>query len=288
MARPIYGEFDQATLDLQYNARATVPSVDVYFTRWARESARVRGGLQCTLDVPYGDTARQRLDLFPAPRTGAPLFVYFHGGFWRGFDRDGFSFIAEPFVRAGAAVVIAGYTLATQGATLEQIVNESQRATAWAGSHAGQLNADARRIFVGGHSCGAQMAGMIASTDWVACGLPETPVAGIAGISGVYDLDPVRLCYVNEWLKVPDADTAARNSPVHRLPKLPVPLVAAVGEHETGEFKRQTRIYAAAWNAARYPVRHLEIAGHNHFSIVTELSAPGNPLFAALAELMAI
>jgi hypothetical protein len=64
-----------------------------------------------------------------------------------------------------------------------------------------------------GHSAGGHLAAMLMSTDWSAfAGLPPTSIKAGCGISGLYDLEPIRLSYLNEVLKLTpeDARVSAR------------------------------------------------------------------------------
>src|ERR1700730_8510814 len=108
----IYGDFDQAALDAQYNLRAAVPEHGDFFARWARESAAVRQAHDCRLDLRYGSGLRATLDLFRAANPGAPSLVFIHGGYWQAMDKSDFSFIAPSFLAAGIAVALINYPLA--------------------------------------------------------------------------------------------------------------------------------------------------------------------------------
>ncbi|MFX6743426.1 hypothetical protein ABTH23_20230, partial [Acinetobacter baumannii] len=68
---------------------------------------------------------------------------------------------------------------------------------------------DADRIFVSGHSAGGQLAGMLAGTRWPDFGLPADAIKGGCSISGLYDLEPIRLCYLNRVIGLNEADVAA-------------------------------------------------------------------------------
>lgn len=275
-ASTVYATFTQAELNRQYDAAATVPAIEPYYARFAAASARALPNLRAELDVPYGPGERHRLDLFAAERPGAPLFFFIHGGYWRRLDKSFFSFLAEPVVRAGGAAAIVNYPLAP-GASIDEIVAAVRGAFEWVAHNAARANADPHRIVAGGHSAGGHLAGMLAGST--------LRPAGVFALSGLFDLEPVRLSHVNEWARL-DAAAAERNSPVRRLPEAPIRLVAAVGERETDEFKRQTQHYVATWRARRYPAEELIAAGHNHFTIVLELADEGTELSRALAELL--
>src|SRR5439155_23858798 len=92
-------------------------------------------------------------------------------------------------------------------------------------------------------------------------------------ISGLYDLEPIRLCYLNDVLGL-TSESARRNSTVHLKPTGRAPLVLAVGADEGPEYHRQTNDLAAAWRALGAPVDIVDAAGLDHFPIVVELESP--------------
>jgi arylformamidase len=141
------------------------------------------------------------------------------------------------------------------------------------------------RIYAGGHSAGGQLAGLLAGTDWTARGLPEHLVKGVVGISGLYDLEPVRLSNVNEWLRLDEA-AAQRNSPIHHLPRATTPLLAVVGSKETNEFKRQTADFAEAWRASGSPADARVLDGLNHYDIVLDLLEDDSAFARAMLEVV--
>ena len=78
----IYRDFDQETLDREYSARDTVPSMDPFIAEYARLSAVARDTLDCREDVAYGDHPDEIVDIFPAG-DNAPVLIFIHGGYWR-------------------------------------------------------------------------------------------------------------------------------------------------------------------------------------------------------------
>jgi arylformamidase len=106
-------------------------------------------------------------------------------------------------------------------------------------------------------------------------------------ISGLYDLEPVRLCHPNEWARL-DAEGARRLSPIHHLPDRGCPLIVAWAEADTDEFRRQSRAFAEAWAGRGFPCERIEMAGFNHFDIVLELNRAESPLAAAVLRQMGL
>ncbi|HZS84387.1 MAG TPA: alpha/beta hydrolase [Stellaceae bacterium] len=282
--RVVYRGFDQAALDAEYNLRAAVPEHGAYFARWAAASAAVRRGRPCRLDLAYGPKPAQRLDLFDGPRRPAPLLVFFHGGFWRAMDKSDFSFIAPAFQEAGAAVAVVNYTLAP-AASITEMVAESRAALGWLREHAAALGIDLRRITLAGHSAGGHLAAMAMLEDAGA----RPPLWGLCAVSGVFDLEPIRLSFHNEVLGLAAAEADAL-SPTRRLAAgdggVPGRLLLAVGGGETAEFQRQQAEFAAAWRRRCGPPTILAQPGEDHFSIMDRLADGESPLFAALAGLL--
>jgi arylformamidase len=272
-------------LEREYNARASIPDHPEIFSRWAEQGALTRRRRAGLIDMPYGDDPGERLDFFPTPKSGSPLLVFIHGGYWRSLDKFDFSWIAPPFLDAGVAVALLNYGLAPR-ITVEEIVRQQLRALAWLYRRADELGFDRRRIVVGGHSAGGHLTALMMAALWPVFDpeLPADLVKGGLAISGIYDLEPlVPLPFINVDLKL-DAATARRVSPVHMPPATAAPLVTAVGGLESGEFKRQTQLIRHAWpqNARD----DFDVAGTNHLTVCDELDNPSSPLFRAALELV--
>ncbi|MCD0503724.1 alpha/beta hydrolase [Bordetella petrii] len=289
----LYRQYDRAALDVQYNARATVPDVQRFLAQYAAQSQAARAALPCAADVPYGDHADELLDIFPAaPRAGAaaqgaPVFVFIHGGYWRALSKDDSSGMAPAFTRAGAVVVAVNYSLAP-AVTLDRIVDQVRRALAWVYRHIGRHGGDPARIHVCGSSAGGHLVGMLLAGGWHAgYGVPADVVAGAAPLSGLFDLRPLVHTHINEWMRLSAAD-AERNSPALLPPGAGCPLVASYGANETDEFKRQTHDYMQAWQGRGLPARHVPMPGTNHFDIVLTLNDSASPLTRAIFDQMGL
>ena len=264
-------------LDRQYNARAAIAEHAKIFARWAAASAAAREALPCETDYYYGAKPSQTLDLFPPKRPGAPLLVFIHGGWWRSLDKRDFSFLAPPFVAAGAAVALINYSLSPH-ARLENIVREALAASAWCWRNAGGFGADPQRMHIAGHSAGAHLAAMMLAADWRAYApdLPPDLFKGGLAVSGVYDLEPIAGApFLKQDLRL-SRRAARKASPVRYVPPRSVPLHTAVGEHESAEFHRQTRLIRTAW--PQCAAGHHTLDGHNHLTVMDALADPASPL----------
>ncbi|VVD85454.1 alpha/beta hydrolase [Pandoraea anhela] len=284
-----YRNFDDAELDVQYNARATISNVLDILTQYAEQSAHARATVPCVLDVAYGEHPDETLDIFPAATPGAPVFFFVHGGYWRALNKSDSSNMAPAFTQAGATVVTINYSLAP-GASLDTIVDQTRRALAWVhrniGEHRGKCYGDPRRIHVCGSSAGGHLVGMLLARGWHAdYGVPEDVIAGAAPLSGLFDLTPIPFTHINEWMKL-SADDAHRNSPHFRLPEHGCPIVVSYGETETAEFKRQSDDYLAAWRDKGFAGEYVPMPGTNHFDIVLTLNDAASPLTQAIFRQM--
>lgn len=268
----LYRGMDRATLDREYSPVGTVRSIEPILARYAALSAEARAALPCHLGVAYGPGEDETMDVFPAG-PGAPVFVFLHGGYWRRLSKDESSFMARTFVEAGVAVAAVNYTLAP-AASLDEIVRQSRAAVAWLHANGTEFGIDPDRIFAGGSSAGAHLAGMLLAEGWHdAFGVPKDLIKGASLASGLYDLEPVRLCHPNDWLNL-DAASADRNSPILHLPEQGCPIIVVWSETETSEFRRQSRDFAAAWAAKGFPVIAYGIPDRNHFDNILDLAEP--------------
>ncbi|BBK39784.1 esterase [Allostella sp. ATCC 35155] len=284
---PVFLGYDQTALDEQYNARAAVPDHPSVIQRWDIAGAAALTRLRAELDVAYGDGLRERLDIYRPEPAGAPqpVLLFIHGGYWQWRDKKDFVFLAEPWVEAGAVVVLVNYPLAP-AAAMDEIVDACRRAVAWTVARVCGQDGAARRLWVAGHSAGGHLTAEMLATDWRSYGFALPPVAGGLAISGLYELEPIRLSYLNAVLGM-DEQAAHRNSPALHPPRDASPLLCTVGGTETAEFHRQQAALVSAWRAQGLPVETIDAPGRNHFTVLDALADPTHALFRTLRLRMA-
>jgi arylformamidase len=279
--KKIYRNFSQEELNIQYDARGTAPDGDVYRNFIKENSARVRDEMECRVDVPYGPTPAEIVNVFPAAKPGSPIVYFIHGGYWRSSSQNDVDLYAEALVPAGCAYITVNYLLAPE-ASIDEIVRQCRAGLAWTYNNAESFNGDPNQVYVIGRSAGGHLAGMMLADGWRdEAGLPDDLIKGATVLSGLFDLEPVRLSNVNDWARM-DKEGAYRNSPVHHLPKSGCPLIVAWGENETDEFKRQSDLYRVAWQARGWPCTTMEFPGKHHFASMPDLMYPDEPCTKAV------
>ena len=117
------------------------------------------------------------------------------------------------------------------------------------------------------------------TSEWSTHGMPVTPFKSATAISGLFDLEPLVPIYLNDALKLDNAEALAM-SPAYRSRRLDCDFTAAVGGAELPEFGRQNALLGAAWPN----VREWTLPGLNHFSIIDQLTRDDTALFAHVAQ----
>lgn len=275
---------DKTNYDLLYNPRLTVTGYEEIFARWEKDSERARARLDCYLDVPYGTSASETLDLFRARGESRGLLMYIHGGFWRALDKKRFSFVAPALVDAGITVAVVDYALCP-AVQVADIVMQMVQASAWLYRNGANFGAPAARLAVCGHSAGGHLAAMMLACEWprYAPDLPKNVVTRAMSISGLYDLtEIVKVPSVNGDVRLTEK-TAIRVSPAFMPPASDAALHTAVGTEEIEGFHIQNRLIAKRWGKALRS--DIPCPGKDHFTVLDDLCDPHRPLFKTVVEL---
>ena len=264
---------DRPALDRAYNARDSVPDFTAEMQRWTNLSALARFQLNPSENIVFDPASGMALDWF-AGAPGGPVLLWIHGGYWRALSKTEQSLVAPAFVAAGIHVAIIDYSLAP-AVTLDEIICQARAAAAFVAATAATHGADPARIFAAGHSAGGHLTGMLLADPG--------PLRGGIALSGLFDLEPIRRSYVNEWLRL-DAPAAHRLSPLHNIPDSAPALLASYGALESDEFRWQSETYVAAWQAAGHRATLMPQPARHHFDIVVAVGDPADPLCRAVID----
>ncbi|CAA9484050.1 MAG: putative esterase [uncultured Rubrobacteraceae bacterium] len=278
----------QEELDAQYNLRALIPESATRYEEFCEsESEKLRTELDHRLDLPFGPTLAEHLDVYPAPDTrgDAPILVYVHGGFWVLRTSKEFGFVARGPASKGVATVVTNYAVAP-AVKLGEMVRQTRAAVAWAYKNAASFGGDPDRLHVVGHSAGGHLVATLLMTDWEGeYGLPRDVIKGATAISGLYDLSPFPYTFLQPKLGL-TADEVLEYSPILHVPDEAPPLLLPYGERETEGFKQQSEDFLAAWKAKGLDGTVLPIPGKDHFDILDGFLDARSPLLSPILERM--
>lgn len=225
------------------------------------------------LDLPYGEAARERWDLYPGPDPAAPCLVFIHGGYWQRNRREDFAILAEGALAMGWSAALPGYTLAPE-ASLTTICRQVSRALDWLAAE-GPAHGIAGPIVASGWSAGGHLAALAAEHPAVAAAL---------AISGIHELAPIRDTMLDGKLRLTEAEIADL-SPIRR-PVVRKPVAVAYGGAELPELRRQSRAFHRLRAEAQAPGPLIPIPGADHFRVLESVWKPGGTLLRAAADLL--
>lgn len=257
-------------LDKAYNNSLAVANSSEIVQSWVQSSISAKERLHGDRDISYGDSKFQSFDFFSAGED-APIVVFLHGGFWQMRSKDDFTFIAPPLVEASISVAMLGYRLAPH-ANMHDIVQDVRDGLRAIRAHMKMNNIVSQKIWLLGWSAGAHLITMVQD---------EACVLGGTAISGIYDLEPMRHCYINEKLRL-DESTSLKNSPILLQQNAAKPLDIFVGGTELPEMQKQSIDFSAYRNSTNAKGTFKNIPEKNHYTILDELTDKNGKIFKAL------
>ena len=273
------------TLDHKYNTRAWARDYQETLDRHRSQGEAVRQSPGALLAIPWGAKPRQKLDLLLPKAQRGPLVVYLHGGFWqfRSSGKEGGAFLAPEFLERGIASAGVSYELCP-AVNMDQVVLQIREAVSWLVRRAPGFGYDIDRLTLVGHSAGAHLAAMVALTDWESLGVRSHLIAGVCGVSGIYDLRPLLETQLNSALRMSNQE-AVRCSPLLNLHRGSPTMLLSYGACESTEFKRQTLDFYRACRSLEIDTSVYELAGRDHYAAIEDVVAPSHPLFDATMAL---
>ena len=258
----VFRDYGQAELDRQYEQRSFVPHADEIIRRYAEKSESVRKKLGEPRVERYGPTPPETLDIYG---SGGKAFVFVHGGAWKRQSSREQAFPAEAVIAAGAAYVALNFAN-LPSVTLPDMAGQVRRGIEWVHRNLSQ------DVVLCGHSSGGHLsAHALTQLSFVKRALV---------VSGVYDLQPVRLSARNEYVRLDEA-LEHEYSPIRHAARIRCPVTVAGAEHEGEEFHRQSREFAEKLKAPTLVGKNL-----NHFEIVETLADPHSPLGRAALNML--
>lgn len=268
-------------LDAEYDVE-THPKFLSYVENFVTWSENARAEYRNDLSVPYGPSSAETLDIFPG-EPGGPVVLFIHGGYWKALTSVEHSFVAPGFVQNGATVVIPTYGLCPE-VTIDEIVRQMRSVVKWIHENANEYGYDPEQLVITGHSAGGHLVARLLETDWASFGFEAQPIAGACGISGLYDLRPLRYTSMQPDLRF-TADEILRNSPIFNPPVEAPKLLLTYGAGQPSEFARQTVDFYEAWKAVGLDVEQWARPDLNHFDELDAFLDPQSDLVQNILNL---
>jgi acetyl esterase/lipase len=257
-----------------------------------------REGVSVTHDLAYADGPRHTLDVYtprpptilapissptptliststPTPAsTPTAVVVFFYGGNWEAGSKDMYRFVGAALASRGVMTVIPDYRLYPE-VRFPAFMNDAAAAVAWTHANAARFGGDPHRLFLMGHSAGAQIATLLAldGSYLRADGLsPQSDVCGVIGLAGPYDFLPLHSATLKAIFG-PEAEWP-RSQPINFVsPQAPAMLLLAGRDDDIVDPGNTLRL-AASLRAAGTSVEDELYRGVGHKTLIAAFSGP--------------
>lgn len=261
--------------DDAYANRAHVPEAPKILDPLATLAAEFRDTTSGEIDIAYGTSEREKLDLFLPEGTPKGLAVFVHGGYWILFDKSSWSHYAAGLLKRGFAVAMPSYPVSPD-ARLPEISAAVGRAIAAAAQRI------VGPIHLVGHSAGGHLVARMVTDQSPLDPSLRQRINTCVPISGLFDLRPMLRLAMNADWKL-DQNTAISESPAFQMPDPHIRITAVVGGAERPEFLRHTDLLVNAWTGCGAHVTGWHLAGRHHFDVIAGLLDAEDPLTALVA-----
>lgn len=246
--------------------------------------------LNVSYDPAASDDPKRQLDLYLPGGRDFPIVVFVHGGGWAWGDRtqsfggaDVYRNIGRFLASKGIGAAVIGYRLVWPLDWQSQ-VGDVARAVAWVQAQAGPRGGARNRIFLMGHSAGAQLAARVATDPaWLEReGGTPAGICGVVAVSGAgYDLgdidtyrdgfDPLYFAERFGGSRL-DGSWWREASVVPWLDAGDPPFLVISATGESAGLRRQSRLLHTALQNAGIQTSAVTVRGSSHERIILELS----------------
>ncbi|WP_025899471.1 alpha/beta hydrolase [Sneathiella glossodoripedis] len=266
---------DREYLDREYNNQAKVKNFKNYVGEWRALSATARSEIPNVKVLTYDQKSGQKLDLiFPLEGVteSLPVQVFFHGGYWKALDRELFYFVARSFADYGIATAVVDYELIPT-IQMPELIRQCRESIAFLYRQSERLGLDNANIHCFGHSAGGHISAMCLATDWsqFAADLPDQILQSATGISGLYDLEPISNCFLQDDLHLSNEDVSEL-SPAYLDAPANGQMQIIVGSEEGPEYAKQSESLYRKWEPIS--LSPINMNPYNHFTIMSAFADP--------------
>ncbi len=232
-----------------------------------------RGGV-VTSSASYAEGPRHGLDIYaPQAAHGAPVVVFIYGGGWAAGDRGMYRFLGARLAAEGLVCMVPDYRVWPEVRSPD-FVRDAAKAVAWARAHAAEHGGDPGRLFLMGHSAGAQIAALLAlNPAWLGAeGMRPRDLRGVVGLSGPYDFLPLQSARLMEIFG--PEETRPASQPINFVTPGAPPMLLATGDDDTTVLPRNSERLAARLRQAGNEAELIVYRGVGHAAIVGAFAAP--------------
>ena len=154
-------------LENNYNPRKAVADFSKYILEYKSLGQKTREEIPSIIDVSYGGTPLQKLDIFGKKNlNNANVHIFIHGGYWRALDKSDHSQLAIPFVNNDLLYFSINHELCPH-VTLSEIVQQIISAIIWVYKNCKRYGGNPNKITISGHSAGAHLCSMAINTPYI-------------------------------------------------------------------------------------------------------------------------
>jgi arylformamidase len=262
---------------------AIAPEQLRYREETAARSDAVRKQYLHEQGISFGPHERHTLDLYyPKRVTGpAPVFVFLHGGGFRGGSPTNVAYMGEALLNHGAMFVAMTYRLMPE-VKYPDMGEDVELGLKWVFDNIHGCGGNEDQIYLSGHSAGATLAALLGlRTGWIKDrGMPQDLMKGLVLISGGY-INRREGDDVNRDSKhfVTDLSQSFDRAPAHTI--------LATAENDLPQCQPSAEALDAALKARGASVEFLSLLpGHDHFFVGHELANEDGAIFQATKRMM--
>jgi arylformamidase len=262
----------------EFNPRRAVPEAEAFVAKSKAKSDQAHQHFSDIEELRYGPEPLANMNFRRAADRGQPLFVFIHGGYWRGRDKDDFGYVFTALESSRVNVAILNYDLCPT-VSVGQISAQVRQAILWLHANAESLGFDQDKIYVAGHSAGAHLTAMILAQAPAQFAIPDGMIRQAYLISGIYELSPVLKISVNEEIRLQPED-------VHPLSPINFPVAkktiysVIVGADEPKGWVEQSASFTEYLHQQGARATLSILPDRHHYSILQDMEAPDGILAA--------
>lgn len=256
--------------DEDYKNAEYIDGAEAYPARWLEQSKAYVAelGARAQMNVRYGDSDRQRFDMFQPTGVSRGTMIFVHGGYWKALDKSYTSYLAEGALAKGWAVAMPSYDLCPD-VKIADITRQIAAAVTEVG------NRTFGKLALAGHSAGGHLVARMMDPLVLPADVRRR-IENIVSISPVADLVPLLETTMNEVLKL-DLAEAQAESPINMSPPHGVNVTIWVGADERPAFLEQSQSLSRAWGAKK-----IIAEGKHHFDVFDALTDPDSDIIKGL------